>query len=167
MKKRDLQKIILSKFCNSSANISNIRNELKTVTEQASKTDLAMQLALESDQKNAFYKEVIDNNKYVQLSKVTLKQLTVRLVELEKQRGKPSHSIANGVEDILSKYGAEREYYHGGELNRKSCKEIGGNAFEIMMEVTHLLLTKKKIGGGIICGHCCEICLLASDLPDG
>jgi hypothetical protein len=66
---------------------------------------------------------------------------------LEKQRGKPSHSIAQGIEIILFKYGAERESYHGGELNGKSCKEVGGNAFEIMMEVTQLLLRKKKIGG--------------------
>jgi hypothetical protein len=29
----------------------------------------------------------------------------------------------------------------------KSCKEVGRNAFEIMKEVTQLLLTKKKIGG--------------------
>jgi hypothetical protein len=73
--------------------ISNIRKELKIVTEQASKTDLAMQLALESDQKKAFYKELLDNNKHVQSSKFTLKQLTVRLTELEKQGGNPSRSI--------------------------------------------------------------------------
>jgi hypothetical protein len=73
-----------------------------------------MQLALVSDQNKAFDKELVDNNNHVQSSKVTLKQLTVRLVELEKQRGKPSHSIAQGIEDILSKYGAERESYYGG-----------------------------------------------------
>jgi hypothetical protein len=65
---------------------------------------------------------------------------------LEKQRGKPSHSIAQGVEDIFSEYGAERESYHGGELNGKSCKEVGGNAFEIMMEVAQLLLMEKNGG---------------------
>jgi hypothetical protein len=156
MKKRDLRKIILSNLVQfKRKDISNIRKELKTVTEQASKNDLSMQLALASDQKKAFDKELVDNNKYVQSSKVTLKQLTFRLTELEKQRGKPSHSIAQDIEDILSNYGDERESYHGGELNGKSCKEVGGNAFEIMMEVTQLLLRKKKIGGGIRCGHCC------------
>jgi hypothetical protein len=156
MKKRDLQKIILSNLLQfKRKDISNIRKELKKVTEQASKTDLLMQLALASNQKKAFYKELVDNNKHVQSSNVTLKQLTIRLAELEKQRGKPSHSIVQGVGAILSKYGAERESYHGGELNGKSCKEVGKNAFEIMMEVTQLLLRKKNIGGGIRCGHCC------------
>jgi hypothetical protein len=72
-----------------------------------------------------------------------------------------THSIAQGIEDILSKYGAERESYHGGELNDKYCKDVGRNAFEIMMEVTQLLLTKRKRklggGGGIRCGQCCEM----------
>jgi hypothetical protein len=86
----------------------------------------------------------------VQSSKVTLKQLTVRLAELEKQRGKPSHSISQCVEDILSKYGAERESCHGGELNGRYCKEVDGNAFEIIMEITQLLLRKKKVGGGVL-----------------
>jgi predicted DNA-binding protein (UPF0278 family) len=50
MKKRDLQKVILSNILQLKHKyISNIRKELKTVTEQASKTDLAMQLALASD----------------------------------------------------------------------------------------------------------------------
>jgi hypothetical protein len=43
-----------------------------------------MQLALASDQKKAFDKELVDNSKHVQSSTVTLKQLTVRLQELEK-----------------------------------------------------------------------------------
>jgi hypothetical protein len=95
----------------------------------------------------AFGKDLVDNNKHVQSSKVTIKQLTVRLTELEKQCGKLSHSIAQGVEDILSKYGAGRESYHGGELNGKCCKEVGRNAFEIMMEVTQLMRRKKRLGG--------------------
>jgi hypothetical protein len=88
----------------------------------------------------------VDNNKDGQASKVTLKQLTFRLIELDKQRGKPSHNIAQGIEDIFAKYGAERELYHGGKLNGKYCQEVDGNAYEIMMDVTQLLLTKKKIG---------------------
>jgi hypothetical protein len=68
-----------------------------------------MQLALASDQNRSFDKELVDKNIHVQSSKVTLKQLTVRLAEFEKQRSKPSHSIAQGIADILSKYGAERE----------------------------------------------------------
>jgi hypothetical protein len=122
MKKRDLQKIILSNILQfKRIYISNIRKELKKVAEQASKTDLSMQLAIAPDQNKAIDKELVDNTKHAQSSKVTLKQLTVRLAELEKQRGKPSHSIAQDVEDILSKYGAERESYHRGELNGKSC----------------------------------------------
>jgi hypothetical protein len=67
MKKRYLRKIILSNiFQFKRKDISNIRKELKTVTEQASKTDLSMQLALAFDQKKAFYKELVDNNKHVQ-----------------------------------------------------------------------------------------------------
>jgi hypothetical protein len=115
MKKRYLRKIILSNILQfKRKDISNIRKELKTVTEQASKNDFSMQLALASDQKNTFDKELVDNNKHVQSSKVTLKQLSVRLAELEKQRGKPSHSIAQGIGDIIYKYGAERESYHRG-----------------------------------------------------
>jgi uncharacterized protein (UPF0216 family) len=76
MKKRDLQKLILSNLLQfKRKDISNIRKELKTVTEQASKTVFLMQLALASDQKKAFDKELVDNNKHVQSSKVTLKQL--------------------------------------------------------------------------------------------
>jgi hypothetical protein len=67
MKKRDLQKIILSNILQfKRKDISNIRKELKTVTEQASKTDLSMQLAIASDQKKAFYKDLVDNKKHVQ-----------------------------------------------------------------------------------------------------
>jgi hypothetical protein len=80
MKKRDLQKIILSNILQlKKKHISNIRKELKTITEQASNTDLVMQLALASDQIKAFDKELVDNNKHVQSSKVTIKQLDVRL----------------------------------------------------------------------------------------
>jgi hypothetical protein len=64
--------------------ISNIRKELKIVTEQSSKTDLMMQLALASNQKKAFDKDLVDNNKHAQASTVTLKKLAVRLKELEK-----------------------------------------------------------------------------------
>jgi hypothetical protein len=70
-----------------------------------------MQLAFASYQKKAFAKELVDNNKHVQASKITLKQLSVRLIELEKQRGKPSYISAQGIEEILSKYGAERDYF--------------------------------------------------------
>jgi hypothetical protein len=147
MKKRDLRKITVANILQyKRKDMSNIRKGLKKVKEQASKTDLWMQVALASNQKKALKKELVEYNKDGQATTSTLKQLTVRLSELLNPRGKLSHSIEQGIEDIIAKYGAEPESYNGGELNVKSCKGVVGNAYAIMMDVTQLLLNRKKNG---------------------